>query len=223
MAELADAQVLGTCELIACGGSTPPGGTKLIFFFCYTDFMTEEVEQINITHPKKHPSWHILFLLIPSVVFILVLIFFASIFKQNKIEPTPTSTPTPTFQITINGINIEVEIANTNLLRQKGLSNRDSLDEGKGMFFVFETQNIRPTFWMKDMQFPIDIIWINNNQVSQIMKNVRPDLPGVSDASRTIYKPNDEIDFVLEVPANYSDKVGIKEGDLVALPESYSI
>jgi len=185
--------------------------------------MSDDFEKINITRPKKHPSWHILFLLIPSIVFILVLIFFTSIFNKSKIIPTPTPTPIPSYQITINGIDIQVEIADTNLLRQKGLSNRDSLEEGKGMLFIFETQNIRPTFWMKDMQFAIDIIWINDNQISQIMKNVRPDLPGASDSNRAIYKPNDEIDLVLEVPANYSDKVGIKEGDLVALPEAYSI
>lgn len=185
--------------------------------------MAEESEQINITRPHKHPSWHILFLLIPSIVFILVLIFFASIFNKEKIVQTPSPTPIPLYQLTINGINIQVEIADTNILRQNGLSNRDSLEEGKGMLFVFEKQNIRPTFWMKDMQFPIDIIWINDNQVSQIMKNVRPDLPGVSNVNRAIYKPNDEIDFVLEVPANFSEQKGIKEGDLVALPKAYSI
>jgi hypothetical protein len=77
---------------------------------------------------------------------------------KNSAEVLPKS------EIKVNGITILVEVAKTDIQRRVGLSNQDSLPEGEGMFFVFTQKNIKPPFWMKDMRFAIDILWINDNE-----------------------------------------------------------
>lgn len=57
---------------------------------------------------------------------------------------------------------LEVCVANTDALREQGLSNTPSLAPGKGMLFEFEEAG-QYGFWMKDMNYPIDIIWIDEN------------------------------------------------------------
>lgn len=54
---------------------------------------------------------------------------------------------------------IKAEVVDNEEARMKGLSGRDNLADDEGMFFVFEKSDIYP-FWMKDMKFAIDIIWI---------------------------------------------------------------
>ena len=55
-----------------------------------------------------------------------------------------------------------VEVADTLNEREKGLSGKQSLEINKGMLFIFEKETLSG-FWMKDMNFPIDIIWIDKN------------------------------------------------------------
>lgn len=120
--------------------------------------------------------------------------------------------------VIISNNQIEVEIADSLDERSKGLSGRDSLDEGKGMLFVLEQKNTRPGFWMKGMKMPIDIIWINDKKIIQIDSEV----PYPDDNANEFpsYFPKSDIDYVLEVPSGYSNKTGIKEGDQVILPSS---
>ena len=68
-----------------------------------------------------------------------------------------------------------VAIADTDELQQKGLSGHDPLGEDGGMLFVFD----RPAaygFWMKDMNFPIDIIWLNSDkEIIKISNDIKPE------------------------------------------------
>ncbi|MBU0572222.1 DUF192 domain-containing protein [Patescibacteria group bacterium] len=118
-------------------------------------------------------------------------------------------------EIKINDITIPVEIANTDILRRKGLSNQDSLPEGQGMFFVFTQKDVKPPFWMKDMKFAIDIIWINDDEIVQIDKNVQPPAPGTTDDKLLLYMPAQPIDYVLEVAAGFSDNNNILVGNVI--------
>jgi len=120
--------------------------------------------------------------------------------------------------VTIGAKKIDVEIANTPVLRQKGLSNRSSLAENSGMLFVFDSKPVAEKFWMKDMLIPIDIIWIRNNKVSEIYKNVPFYPKGIPDNQLKIYSPKDPADYVLEVNSGFSDKNNFKVGDSVILP-----
>jgi len=107
---------------------------------------------------------------------------------------------------------INVEVAMKPLAKFKGLSWRKSLGENKGMLFVYGTPNYY-TFWMKDMMFPLDIIWIDNNQIIDITKNIPP---ARRDYAPT-YAPALPVNYVLEVNAGYADKHGIKIGDKVEI------
>lgn len=111
-------------------------------------------------------------------------------------------------KITINGISLDVEIAATPSQRQKGLSSRSSLAVNTGMLFVFNSPD-RYQFWMKDMNFPLDFIWIRNGRAVQLSTNIPSTQPPV------ILTPNQPVDQILEVPAGFIDKNGIKVGDEV--------
>jgi hypothetical protein len=112
----------------------------------------------------------------------------------------------------INGIKIEAELADNFLSRAQGLSGRKSLDENKGMLFVFGNLATR-SFWMKDMNFPIDIIWINGDKVAGFAENAP--IPANPPAGGGIpsFKSPERVDKVLELPAGSVQKIGIKAGD----------
>lgn len=115
--------------------------------------------------------------------------------------------------ITINNKDIEIEISKSNEERARGLSNRTSLEENSGMIFVFS--NDRPIFWMKDTKIPLDIIWINDNRIIGIDKDV-PVENDVSDEDLNRYPSPSEVDYVLEVNAGFADKFGIKVGQMIS-------
>jgi uncharacterized protein len=120
--------------------------------------------------------------------------------------------------LTIGSKSISVEIAKTAETRAKGLSGRSTLSEDSGMLFVFDTQDVTPIFWMKEMLIPIDIIWINDDRVVKIDKNVSPPEANTPDAKLPTYSAGGPIDYVLEVSSGLSDKNGIKIADPVVLP-----
>ena len=119
--------------------------------------------------------------------------------------------------VTIDNISIPVEIANTPALEAKGLSGRTALATDSGMLFTVDPKNNEPAFWMKNMLIPIDIIWIKNNQIIQIDKNVPAPAPGTTDSALKLYKPISPVDYVLEVNAGFAFTNNIKVGDSVTL------
>ena len=126
--------------------------------------------------------------------------------------PTPIPTASSPKNVTVGNAKIQIEIANTQNLRAKGLSGRTSLEENSGMLFIFDAQNVTPVFWMKDMLIPIDIIWINSKgSAVQINKNVSP-----ATFPKIFYPPSD-IKYVLEISAGWSDKNKIKIGDAIVV------
>ncbi len=97
---------------------------------------------------------------------------------------------------------------------EKGLSGRNSLKDTQGMLFDFtKLENKQPAFWMKDMKFSLDILWIQNNAVVGITKNI-PAPKNSKDVLPSYYAPGD-IDYVIEVNAGWSDAHNIKTGDSV--------
>lgn len=95
--------------------------------------------------------------------------------------------------------------ATTEESRALGLSHRTSLEPGTGMLFVFNTSGTYG-FWMKDMQFPIDIIFIHAGVVDAVARDRKP-----GDLSPVF--PNSFTDQVLEVNAGEAE--GIQPGDRV--------
>jgi uncharacterized membrane protein (UPF0127 family) len=134
---------------------------------------------------------------------------------KNFFKITPTSSVQKS--VTINGKNIQVDIADTNDKRTKGLSGVVSLPSDQGMLFIFDTKGVSPLFWMKDMLIPLDIIWIGNGKIVHIDKNVPIPAKGTPDANLETYSAGIPIDYVLEVNAGFADSNSIKVGDSVDL------
>jgi uncharacterized membrane protein (UPF0127 family) len=81
-----------------------------------------------------------------------------------------------------------------------------NLPEGTGMFFVMDTPK-QYGFWMPDMHFAIDIIWMNEDmRVVDISHNVRPE------TYPKTFHPITPALYVLEVSAGYAEKMGIQKG-----------
>lgn len=114
---------------------------------------------------------------------------------------------------TINDQTINLLIADTQDKREVGLSERESLEENQGMLFTFDRPGFYG-FWMRDMRFPIDIIFLNGEKVVTIYENVPPPSEGQELA---IYKPEALSDSVLELNANKAKELGLKKGDTISL------
>lgn len=114
--------------------------------------------------------------------------------------------------VTIGETVIPVELATTTAAREKGLSGRVSLAPDKGMLFVFEKAAIY-RFWMPDMHFPLDMIWIDQGRVVDISA----DVPITFDPRNPrFYSPRKPARYVLEVNAGFSARNNIKTGDAIA-------
>lgn len=111
-------------------------------------------------------------------------------------------------EIEIGSSKIKVELAISETDKIKGLSFRQNFGQSQGLLFVY-AKPARPNFWMKQMNFPIDIIWIAQNQVIGFEKNLLPE----GENPKKIYQPPNEIDFVLEVPAGFIEANNIKITD----------
>lgn len=113
--------------------------------------------------------------------------------------------------VQIGKTKIQVEVVRTEAAIQKGLSGRPSIDPKSGMLFIFP-QKARYRFWMPDMHFPIDIIWIEDDTISDITEDVSPKF---DPANPRFYLPAGPVNYVLEVNAGYAEKKGIGIGDRV--------
>jgi len=115
-------------------------------------------------------------------------------------------------EISIGATQVKARLADTEAKRKIGLSATQKLADDEGMLFVFDKKDTTPSFWMKDMQMAIDIIWIKDNRISQIEKNIQPPKPNTKDDELKRYESDSPIDYVLEVKAGFCDKNNIKVG-----------
>ena len=103
---------------------------------------------------------------------------------------------------------IDIEIADIDNEIMQGLMYRKSMDDNKGMLFIFEKEEPQ-SFWMKNTVMPLDIIYVNSKkEIVKIFKNTIP----FSESSLPSVKPTL---YVVEVAAGYTDRYGVKEGDLI--------
>lgn len=108
---------------------------------------------------------------------------------------------------------ITLDVADDEKEREAGLSGRNSLNDNQGMLFLFDELSI-PVFWMKGMEFPIDIIFLSNDKIVTIFKNV-PAPATVTETPNIYYQPTAPSDKVIELKAGASDKYNLHEGDTV--------
>jgi len=144
---------------------------------------------------EKHPKNYSLIIFSALVVVGMVLFW-----------PKPIQTlQIDTVSLIVGKEKFQAEVSRTPESRSKGLSFRDKLCFDCAMLFVFD-QPGQYGFWMKDMRFPIDILWIRNGKIVHKETNV-------SEKNPTTLKPDVEADMVLEVRPNSP----LQKGDTVIL------
>ncbi|MEK7208672.1 MAG: DUF192 domain-containing protein [Patescibacteria group bacterium] len=120
-------------------------------------------------------------------------------------------TPAEKNYLMIVGQKLAVEIADTDAARARGLSGRAALGANQGLLFIFDAP-AEYSFWMKEMNFPIDIIWIDEHwRVADISKNVLPESFPQS------FQPARPVKYVLEVNVNWAEKNNLQIGESVSL------
>lgn len=165
---------------------------------------------------------HIFFPIILTALIIFTLGFVSKKYQQKALSANKTNVESnnpKTVRITIKDREIETEVADTEEERIKGLSQRESMGNYQGMLFIFPQKDVIPTFWMKDMKFPIDIIWVNDGRIVKIDENIDYPKDG-SQQNLPVYKPPTPVDFVIEVKAGFSKLNNWKTGDVVKIPEN---
>jgi len=104
---------------------------------------------------------------------------------------------------------IDIEIASSDSSRTYGLMFRKSMDDTKGMLFIFDEAGPQ-SFWMKNTIMSLDMLFVNEDkEIVKIHKNTKP----YSTDSYPSVKPSM---YVVEVTAGFTEKYGIKEGDRIA-------
>lgn len=104
---------------------------------------------------------------------------------------------------------IDAEIANTEYDRQRGLMNREVMENHQGMLFIFPYEDFL-SFWMKNTKISLDILFINSaKEIVTIHKNTTP-------MSEQSYRASNLSLYVVEVNAGFCESKGIKVGDRIA-------
>lgn len=116
--------------------------------------------------------------------------------------------PADAKEVCIKEACVEAEVASKDFEKQRGLMERENLAQDEGMLFVFEEEKLH-AFWMKNMRFPLDIIWVDaDKRIVGISENVPPCQELCPDIV-----PEFPAKFVLEVSSGFVEKNKIGVGD----------
>lgn len=103
---------------------------------------------------------------------------------------------------------IEIEVADNNQKRARGLMYRKSIPENSGMLFSHEMEEVQ-SFWMKNTYIPLDIIFVNNERrIVTIHPNTRP-------MKEWSYASTEPALYVVEVNAGFCSRHNIRTGDSI--------
>jgi len=156
----------------------------------------------TITRVRNFAPWRL------CVRLLIILLFLGSCAVSGKPQ-----TGLDTAVITIAAtppVSVEVELARTEAQRATGLMFRTKLEDGKGMLFIFERDQLM-SFWMKDTYIPLSIAYIAYDGTIIDIRDMYPRDTSSVHSSRSVR-------YALEVPQGWFDRVGVKTGDMVQLP-----
>ncbi len=117
----------------------------------------------------------------------------------------------PAFFVVKNKI-VNLFVAESARERQIGLMFVDKLSQNTGMIFKFEKPQ-QVAFWMKNVKFPLDMLFIRDGKVLKIQKNA----PVCSTVECPLYYSDFIVDSVIELNAGFCEKNGIKKGDYIKI------
>lgn len=147
--------------------------------------------------------------LIAGFLIAVTLFLFGVWYGETRKETVSLAEPLHTIAVGEN--QVVVTLADTPEERTQGLSGREVLNNGEGMLFVFPEEG-NYSFWMKDMNFSIDILWLSSEgKIVHIVEHVSPESYPDHFVSERPAR------YVLEVPAGYVESRGVSVGDIVRL------
>ncbi len=153
-------------------------------------------------------------MIVPKYLIVIAVVVAAVAVSIGVTMYTDTSTARLEYKvkrIMIDDVMLEVEVADDDEKRALGLMHRDSLEEYKGMLFIFPYEG-KYAFWMMNMNFSIDIIWIDSEgSVVYIVDNAVP-CNRVASTSECTYEPDVHAKYVLEVNGGFAEKHGVTIG-----------
>ena len=115
-------------------------------------------------------------------------------------------------KVTVKDFELNADVPITSELMSKGLAVKNQLKENEAMLFIFE-ESAKHSFWMKDMKFPIDIIWLDSaRKVVHIERNLQP---CVSVFICTSYSPSADSRYVLETVAGFAQRHNVNMGSVI--------
>ncbi|OGD24100.1 hypothetical protein A2Z10_03620 [Candidatus Azambacteria bacterium RBG_16_47_10] len=165
---------------------------------------------------------------------VVILVFFFTVQKNipsskrqeiAKVAATPVPiawdaltalTDDSTVRVEVGGVPVLAEVARSEAKKALGLSHRNALKEGEGMVFIFDTPSTL-SFWNKDMQFAIDVLWMHNGIVAGISEG----LPlFTADSAPVIITSPSPTQVVLEVPEGFAKQHAITNNNTVIIYEN---
>ena len=145
-----------------------------------------------------------LYLFLPLIILLLAL--FAGIVVFQSESAADNFKKEENARLLVGNTIFNIEIADTATKRQRGLSGREILNTDSGMLFVFEKEDFHG-IWMKDMKFPIDIIWLDEEFVIvDIAANISPD------SFPNVFVPRAPAFYVLELNSGVSSTYDLEFG-----------
>ena len=116
----------------------------------------------------------------------------------------------PRGTVKLDNVTLDVQIAETDAQRTRGLMFQDQLPYDQGMIFVMDSEQVVP-IWMLNMQFPLDIIWFDSDgNIVHIAKYVQPCKSALETATCTVDNGGGKMaKYVLEVTAGFVNKFNV--------------
>ncbi len=150
---------------------------------------------------KHHVNKTLLFL-VSVLIFVLIVAVYRG--KSQKEQSTQTTI--------INKTPIKVTVADTDSERTQGYSNHPPISYNEGMLFIFPFRG-NYTFWMKDMLFDLDFIYIRSDHIVDIIENVKA--PSNNNGEIVYVTSPEPFEKILEVKSGFIKKNKIKVGDRI--------
>jgi uncharacterized membrane protein (UPF0127 family) len=143
-------------------------------------------------------------IVIPLIILGCVLVFGTTIPKE-KVEKEGI------LRALIGGQTVSLEIADTDEERSKGLSGHVPLEVDEGMLFVFPVSGPYG-FWMKDMTFPIDIVWLDEMyRIVYVKEQATPE------SYPQVFAPGVPARYVVELSSGFFAKNHLHAGNIVEI------
>lgn len=102
---------------------------------------------------------------------------------------------------------LQARLANTEELRVKGLSGTHTFGVDQAMLFAFDYSG-KWGIWMKDMNYPIDVVWLDENkQVIDIYNHMTPN------TYPKVFLPHKDAKYIVELPADFARNNYLHLGD----------